>query len=58
MNASKQMRGDFHVEELHQQSVEWLDEISFIKEELVFLKSLVTKLAIFPQVNLLNLTRS
>ena len=33
------------MEELHQQSVEWLDEISFIKEELVFLKSLLTKKA-------------
>lgn len=58
MEASKQMESDFHLEELHQQSIEWLNEISFIKEELVFLRNLLTKDAShFPTVESAELDR-
>jgi len=43
METVKRIESNPSLEELHQQSIEWADEVAFIKEELVFLRKLLTK---------------
>lgn len=43
MEALQKMDSNSNVEELHQESIEWLSEVSFIKQKLMFLRKLLTK---------------